>query len=864
LVLLCLAGLPGLDQLAGQKPPEAPAKPPAKPRVEDEEGPGKVPVQLEDRILLGPASLLKEAANARHPAVRALYQRLAVPHDEVVLAGAKPERPDWCEPIGPYLGPEPRQPLAEGLVVRTLDAAGRRQGEMSFAAGQRVAVWHYERLAIDQVDEFFKAVEKIGPPLPRLEMLRHAERVLAEAVRFHETARDRRQRYGPEWDKQDADLRKRLREVRLDQLRTLADARNDPAVADLARQLAAAYPQHPDVRAEIIRIYLHLARLSFDPGKLESCMAVRRRLEQLDEMKMQVGSHDLAVRDLRIELEKSARARLAGLEKLSLKDKPLATKLIREAESIWPALPELPRLRRDWQLDSVMYVGVGQLPEFLSPATAASEAERQALEVLFESLVRPVADASGQSYEMLLADGRPRLLPLGRQFQIVRNAFWYREGRGPNDPGIEEEVTADDVTAMLHRFQKPLRSPEWTELLADSRSDASHSLRLTFHQGCWDPLSLMTFKVLPAKYLKDLDDPDFARQPIGSGPYFYAGREKHGTPPVEYAVFRANPTYGRRAGKNGQPFIREVRFFRPPDLRTGFGQSPPLMHLLLDPPTRRLAELMSRQAQLPHVKVHTLRSRRIWILAVNHRQPQLQNPDLRLAIALAIHREKILDDFFRDPDLKISKPHRALNGPYPPGSWACDPRVPEVLFDPARAKARANVAKAAGVKLELKYSAGQDQAKEACERIKSDVQQHAGIELVLKSCTPAELRRAVEIEHSYQLAYYHWDFADESYWLWPLFDPKSAGPGGRNFLGPTTDGSLENLFHQVTAHREFSKIQWLTQQIHRHIHDTMPLIPLWQLDTHIAIHDSLRPAQPAEQLDALQLFAHLARWKLEK
>ena len=40
----------------------------------------------------------------------------------------------------------------------------------------------------------------------------------------------------------------------------------------------------------------------------------------------------------------------------------------------------------------------------------------------------------------------------------------------------------------------------------------------------------------------------------------------------------------------------------------------------------------------------------------------------------------------------------------------------------------------------------------------------------------------------------------------------------------------------------------------------MPLIPLWQLDTHVAVHPSLRPAA----LDPLLVFDRVEDWKLEQ
>jgi hypothetical protein len=40
----------------------------------------------------------------------------------------------------------------------------------------------------------------------------------------------------------------------------------------------------------------------------------------------------------------------------------------------------------------------------------------------------------------------------------------------------------------------------------------------------------------------------------------------------------------------------------------------------------------------------------------------------------------------------------------------------------------------------------------------------------------------------------------------------------------------------------------------------MPLIPLWQLDTHLAYHHDLTPVR----IDPLLVFSEVEQWKLEK
>jgi ABC-type transport system substrate-binding protein len=487
----------------------------------------------------------------------------------------------------------------------------------------------------------------------------------------------------------------------------------------------------------------------------------------------------------------------------------------------------------------------------MSPATAVTDSEKQAVELIFESLVKPrLEPGKGQAYEPGLAIDRPRVIPLGRQFELVRDAHWS------NEPDLKKTVIASDVTRTVQLLRNPESkgfSPEWADLMDNPPPITDpFVVNLTLRQGYLDPLSLMTFKVLPAA--SNLDSPDdlsFARKPIGSGPYQFQGKEGNAV------VFTANPNY-RRADKPGLPQIREIRFAHSENPAHDFADGK--LHLLLDLPTDKISQLKS----LKGVTIQTLPNRRIYFLAVNHRSRLLQNEDLRRAIAHAIDRTKILNDVFRG-ELKgeATPPHRALNGPYPPGSWACKSNLPADPFDPALAKVLAGKVKSVStrLKLSLKFPNDDPNVKPACEAIRDQVA-GIGLQLELESKPPRQLHDEVELGHDFELAYYHYDYPTEAYWLWPLFNPnaKALDRGGKNFLGYQNDGQLESLFIKSMAYRDFHEVQGRTQEIHAYLYQKMPLIPLWQLDTHLAIHDDLKPVR----LDPLLVFTDAEQWKLEK
>ncbi|HZT80139.1 MAG TPA: hypothetical protein VFA26_07955, partial [Gemmataceae bacterium] len=94
------------------------------------------------------------------------------------------------------------------------------------------------------------------------------------------------------------------------------------------------------------------------------------------------------------------------------------------------------------------------------------------------------------------------------------------------------------------------------------------------------------------------------------------------------------------------------------------------------------------------------------------------------------------------------------------------------------------------------------------------------------------------------------DFPGESYWLWPLFEPKS------NYLGYRNDGELERHFRDGMSRRDFTQVKQAAHLIHSHLQMTMPLVPLWQLDARVALRPAVRPVP----FDPLAVFADIERW----
>jgi ABC-type transport system substrate-binding protein len=534
----------------------------------------------------------------------------------------------------------------------------------------------------------------------------------------------------------------------------------------------------------------------------------------------------------------------------------------------------------------VLYVGVSKLPDLMSPATAATDAEKWAAELMFEGLLQAVPDADVIRYRPQLAEGLPAVTPLGRSFTLPRTVRWARDGG--------EVMDARDVRGTLDLLRKPGYRERWCSDGLDvfeeiDRIEDPFRLRLAYRRGVLEPLGRATFKVIPARYLmeqgKGADDPEFAKNPFGTGPFRYEGREQEGLG-RECAVFRANPQYGQRPGKFGLPWIREVRFFVPTQSSLAKDVTGGQLHLYPDAPPELVPRFREDAGLKDVMRVAVANTnRRVHILAVNHRQTPLQNDHLRQGLSAAINREAILRELYRNgPD---EKAHAALTGPFPLKSWATPPSARDTsLYKPG---AGALIAEGLGgqrVKLRLTFLTDDPRNAKICQKIKAQVEEASadkagrpGVEIDPVGLTAQAFREKVYVEHDYDLALTTFDYRDDLYSLAGLLDPEAAGRDGRNFLGYLATGTnpaeadrrLRRKIEEARQYRDFTKqVKELTHDVHHLFNQRVPFVPLWQLDRYMVVHKDLRlyfddPATEAkaEQFDPAVIFTGVEMWKLE-
>jgi len=869
---------------------------------EDPKGGVKKKVVVEDDPVVKPKGggtapdvrldeLVRGAEEATLPAVKDLYSRYVVPFDRLTVKGAVAR----IKPI-----PVPRsERLPMQFGVQDLRRDGQPGEVRGVNASEVSKIEYFEELVLADA----KAVLEQKPFGPKAgtegwtapDQLAAAERVMAAALRFHDYAREnpreRPIRKGKGWEDFRKPLVAELREVRLAQLRNAVTASDWVRVRETGSRLMLHYPKDDGVAEQVASARVLEAKRLLASEKHFDHVKAR---ELLDEYEARYpGGGGEPVRALRAEMTALAqRAFTRAKDKKAVNDLSTARDALAQAAALDPTLPGLRDMQRELKAGyQTLYVGVRDYPVTMSPITARLDSEKQVVELLFEGLLSEVPDdGGGARYRPGAAIGMPTVVPNGREF-VLRT----QERNAASPFAFESHDVVNTLKFLQTRQETWAAYPlAWLDDLPTPKDNTT--VRLGFKQGHPDPRALLTFKLLPAKWMADnnkpVDDAGFAEKPVGTGPYKLHINPRADGSTAREMVFVDNPLYGRWRDRINQPHIKEIRLVevsKLPSAVDSFRQGN--LHILTDVPTAELDKFMSPEANLSSkVQAYTAtNNRRVHLLAVNHRRPLMQSKALRQGLSLAIDREAILNEVFRAGKGDF---HKAMGGPFPPKSWA-NPKgagggpVPLVNRDLAITKLKAYLGDmGAKTDVTLSYPEGDPLAALACNKIKAQVEglfkdlPGRKLTILLEPLPVRELLLRVEDEHRYDLAYVPFEYPDDwyPYALGAMLDPLAAERGGRNWMGflqkntgaDDQDGRLGQLLTELRAYRDFGQVATKSVEVHKLFNESVPFVPLWQLDRHILVHNSVKvyvddtdtPVSP-RALNPTTLFQGIARWRLE-
>ena len=825
--------------------------------------------------------LVRAAEDARAPALKALFAKYAVPFDRLHVQNNVLR----IRPIPIRKAEWPAGQDAIGVVP--LDNANKPLETRPIPVPAVKSVDHFETMVQAEAEALLK---KAPDGVTTGEQQFAAEKLLAAALRFHDYARERNIRRGKTWDDVRTPIAEKLRDLRLELLRSAVAANDAARVRELTSRMSSAYPRDPVIAREVATARVGEVERLLQSG---SHFDHVRAKELLDEFESRFpGAGGDAVRRCRNQIADIAiKAFTRAKEKKAVGDLTTARDELARAAALDPGIAGVRDLQRELRSGyPVLVVGVRQYPHNMSPATARLDSEKQAVELMFEGLLEEVPGETGAvRYRPGAAIGMPAVVPGGREC-IVRSF-----DRDPaNRPGFDSHDVVgtlkllDTASDLWAAYPLP-----WLAGLP-TPSDAN-AVRIPFALGHPDPRALLTFKLLPTKWLaengKRVDDAGFAEKPFGTGPFrLYSNPRPDPAIPREM-VFVDNPLYSRWRDRTGLPHLREIRLVEVSKIDPVEAFRTDKLHILTDVPTNELDRFVGPAAGLNgKVQVVTAAvNRRVHILAVNLHRSYMQSKVLRQGLSLAIDRDEVLGKVFRANRADL---HRAMTGPFPPNSWAA-PRglasVPLVNRDLAVARLKAYLADAgAKTDLTLSYPEDDPRAAAACAQIQAhvkDIQRDfpngRKVVINLEGVPLAELVVRVQDEHRYDLAYVPFDYPDDwhPYALGAALDRSAAGRGGRNWFGfllretnpDADDQSLGELLTQIRGYRDFAgQLVPKSTEAARLFNDCLPFIPLWQIDRHTIVHSSLKvyvddSAEPANPrvLNPTTLFQGVARWRLE-
>jgi peptide/nickel transport system substrate-binding protein len=275
---------------------------------------------------------------------------------------------------------------------------------------------------------------------------------------------------------------------------------------------------------------------------------------------------------------------------------------------------------------------------------------------------------------LVLRDAEMKLAPgLAESWTAVDDTTWEFKLRHGVSFHNGEPFNAAAVKFTIDRVLDPeAKSPTISYIRTVAGVDVVDDYTVRIRTTAPDPLLPTRFSryptyIVPPGYVGEVGPEEFARHPVGTGPYKFVEFV-----PDDHVTLEANPDYWR-----GKPSIDTVVWRPIPEgtarvtaLLTGEVQ-------LVEGVPAELADLVrqSGEADLVQVKNGGLTI----YYGLKSAEPPLDNAKVREALSVAIDRQTIVDSLLHG----LATPSGTMAGPYDFGYLA----VPAPAYDPEKAKA---------------------------------------------------------------------------------------------------------------------------------------------------------------------------------
>jgi peptide/nickel transport system substrate-binding protein len=312
---------------------------------------------------------------------------------------------------------------------------------------------------------------------------------------------------------------------------------------------------------------------------------------------------------------------------------------------------------------------------------------------------------------------------------------------------------------------------------------------------------------------------DFARRPIGSGPFQFVSQSQD-----EDVQLTRNENYF-----NGAPAVQFLHFRIVPDavvraleLRKGSADlemsslSPDIILVLLQQPTLALTQRPGTNFAY---------------LGINLQDPLLARQEVRQALAFATDRAALIRYLLHGQA-------QVAAGILPPNHWAHEPNVAQYSLDAARAETLLDTAgflrKENGVRFHLTLKTSTEEQARLIGAALQEQWRKVGIDLELR---PLELATLLSdaARGNFQLTYARWVGANNDPDIFEfVFSSRRFPPDGAN-RGHYKNPRIDALTDQIHVESNQEKRKQLCSEVQKIIADDLPYIPLWFTDV-VSVH----------------------------
>lgn len=458
-------------------------------------------------------------------------------------------------------------------------------------------------------------------------------------------------------------------------------------------------------------------------------------------------------------------------------------------------------------------------------------------------------------------DARGIIIPdLAERWEISSDGLRYTFHL---QPGVRwhdgAPFTSTDVQFTIQAMQDPNYQgpPELSNLWRPIKVETPDPLTVIFTlPEPFSPfLEYTTQRLLPSHVLSTvppelLPSSEFNARPVGTGPYRVIDTTAH------YVILEANKSY-----HGPRPYISRIQFSFYPDHDSLFaahrrGEVAGIGQVLPD----SLAEVEKN----PKLDLYSAPYAGYTMIFLNLERAAFQDAAVRRALWQAIDRQGLIDRYLNGQGIVI-------DGPILPNSWAYDPNLPKLAYDPEAAAAALDAAgwrddngegvrAKDGTRLEFALVTNSDDPlrQQMIEEI-AEAWAAIGVRANTSTMGMAELVGEHLYQRDYDAVLYGWDLPAADPDPYPLWHSSQTSEDGQNYVH-FADATSDSLLEQARRTADYAQRAALYRDFQHRFVEQAPALLLYQPIYNYAVDHEVKAVQIPPLLSTGDRFQTVADW----